>query len=297
MEGPGGGEVLDVGRVRAARRWPTVTAVLAAAALVTTGAVLGTTAWLARDPTSTELAVVDLVVTGSRPVTITAEPPVGDLATPAGASLPGIDVRARVAGDPSRAVQVTTTPTSTPVTDATAVYVAPVTPTDIAAGRFAEIDLTIAPVDCTAARAPVDPATALIVTTEGAVIPLSAAARESLATALAAACEPAGDPPELTVISARSGRAPALESIGLMVDVTARADRLVLTPLDSPGLRGLGSADRRDGARIPLLWLITPEAAGEMPTSFTQVYVVRADTAYPWIVGIPLAEFIGPSQD
>ncbi len=70
------------------------------------------------------------------------------------------------------------------------------------------------------------------------------------------------------------------------------ADRLVVTPLDGPGLRGLGSADRRKGDRIPLLWLVAPRAEhnDDFPTAYAQVFVVRGETAYPWIVGIPVTE-------
>lgn len=83
-----------------------------------------------------------------------------------------------------------------------------------------------------------------------------------------------------------------METIGLFVDVEAEGDRFVLTPLDGPGLRGLGSADRRRGDGIPLLWLVSPRAEhnDDVPTAYTQVFVVRGATAYPWIVGIPLTD-------
>ena len=65
-----------------------------------------------------------------------------------------------------------------------------------------------------------------------------------------------------------------------------------MTPLDGPGLRGLGSADRRTGEGIPLLWLVSPRAEHNdaVPKAYTQVFVVRGGTAYPWIIAIPVTD-------
>ena len=91
---------------------------------------------------------------------------------------------------------------------------------------------------------------------------------------------------------ARRGGEPPLETIGLYVDIEASGDRFVVTPLDGPGLRGLGSADRRSGEGIPLLWLVSPrtEHNDDVPKAYTQVFVVRDSTAYPWILAIPLTD-------
>jgi len=57
-------------------------------------------------------------------------------------------------------------------------------------------------------------------------------------------------------------------------------------------LRGLGAADRRSGQGIPLLWLVSPRAEhnDDVPTAYTQVFVVRGGTAYPWILGTPITD-------
>ena len=117
-------------------------------------------------------------------------------------------------------------------------------------------------------------------------------ARTAFEGALLQACEGAGSAPEITVTAARRGGEPPLETIGLFVDIEASGDRFVVTPLDGPGLRGLGSADRRTGEGIPLLWLVSPrtEHHDDVPKAYTQVFVVRGGTAYPWIVSIPLTD-------
>ena len=284
MERPEGTDVLVAGPEVTHPGRTRVVTFLAVAGLAAVVGAMGMTAWLDREPTSSALEVVDIAVTGDRAVTIEAVPPLGALATPAGTTLPGIALSVRVGGDPGVVVEVTGN-----ARDATA-YVAPTEVTTVSAGGFADIALTIAPVNCArdgiAGTASVSPLT----TSDGSPVPLAPAARDSLAAALAGACAPSGNAPVLTVTSASYGKPPALDSIRLTVDVAAAADRLVLTPLDGPGLRGLGSADRNTGSGIPLLWLLTTgsEAGGLLASA--QVYVVRGSTAYPWIVSIPLVD-------
>ena len=299
MEHVGPSEVLDHGSdpsPRGRKVGVVVTAVLAAG-LATAAVMAGATWWAARPPVSAELAVTGISVIGTEPVTVVAEPPVGALATPAGAALPGVTLRLTVGGDPARSTELLAS-----ATDAI-VYIEERPPIDLAPGAFTEVDLTIAPVDCALAREGTDLNEAgyrwrrafgveLLTTAEGVVVPLTEQARVSFGEALRRACTEAGEAPELTVVAARRGGDPPLETIGLIVDVAASADRLVVTPLDGPGLRGLGAADRRTGEGIPLLWLVSPRAEhnDDVPTAYTQVFVVRGATAYPWILGTPITD-------
>ncbi len=293
------GEILDHGRDREPRgriAGASVTIVIAGG-LAVAALAAGLTWWTGRPPTSDRLEIVEAAVLARTPVTVVAEPPIGALATPAGATLPGITVRLRVGGAPGQDTQVATSPTDA------IVYVQEQAPTTIAAGAYAEIDVTIAPVDCALAREGTDLDEAgyrwrrafgveILATSEGVAVPTADPVQGELRTALAQACADAGTMPALTVTAARRGGEPPLETIGLVVDVTADADRYVLTPLDGPGLRGLGAADRRSGDGIPLLWLVSPRAEhnDDVTTAYTQVFVVRDGTAYPWIVGTAITD-------
>ena len=293
------GEILDHGRDREPRgriAGASVTIVIAGG-LAVAALAAGLTWWTGRPPTSDRLEIVEAAVLARTPVTVVAEPPIGALATPAGATLPGITVRLRVGGAPGQDTQVATSPTDA------IVYVQEQAPTTIAAGAYAEIDVTIAPVDCALAREGTDLDEAgyrwrrafgveILATSEGVAVPTADPVQGELRTALAQACAAAGTMPALTVTAARRGGEPPLETIGLVVDVTADADRYVLTPLDGPGLRGLGAADRRSGDGIPLLWLVSPRAEhnDDVTTAYTQVFVVRDGTAYPWIVGTAITD-------
>jgi hypothetical protein len=291
MSGPGVGEILDHGPERESPAWLRVGTIAAAVALVCIVAVVAVNAWLARDPTSGELSIVDVTVMGESPVTVVSEPPLGALTTPSGTHLPGLDLRLRVGGDPAAAVEVIDD-----TTDSIA-HVTSMPPTVIPAGGYVDIDTTVAPSDC-GAIGRIEGGLDLLTTSEGMPVPMSGTAQQALAEALDGVCRLAGDAPVLTVTSARYGRPPALDSIRLTVDVAAQADRLVLTPLDTPGLRGLGSADRRRGDDIPLLWLLTaPRDKGQgsqAPVAEIQVYVVRDGTAYPWIAKVALTDDLPP---
>ena len=299
MERFEGEDVLDFGHAPSSRARASAMFVTLAIGigLVIAAIAAGLTWWTGRPPTSDALGITAITVTGTSPVTVIAEPPIGALSTPAGAALPGVTLRLRVGGAPQDAVEVTAPPTDS------IVYVEQIPVVAIAPGAFADIDVTVAPVDCALAREGTDLDEAgyrwrrpfgieLLTTTEGTVVPLSAEARAAFEDALLQVCEGAGAMPEISVTAARRGGEPPLETIGLFVDVDASADRFVVTPLDGPGLRGLGSADRRTGEGIPLLWLVSPrtEHNDDVPKAYTQVFVVRGGTAYPWIVAIPLTD-------
>ena len=286
MAGFAGGEILDHGSAPSPRR-RTMTLVITmviASGLALAALAAGLTWWSGRPPVSDALAIVGMTVTSSTRVTVVAEPPIGALATPSGTALPGVILRLRVGGDPGDSVEVV------PATTDSIVYVEEGPAVTIAPGGFADVDVTVAPVDCALARE----GTELLTTVDGAVVPLTEDVRASFAAVLVRACDGAGTEPLLTVTAARRGGQPPLQTIGLFVDVTVDIDasRLVLTPLDGPGLRGLGAADRRSGKGIPLLWLVAPgaESRDDAPTAYTQVFVVRDGTAYPWVVGIPITE-------
>ncbi len=299
MERLEGGDVLDVGPAPSSRARASgmiVTSIIGIG-LVIAAIAAGLTWWTGRPPTSDALGITALTVTGTSPVTVVAQPPIGALSTPAGATLPGVTLRVRVGGDPQDSVEVIASPTESTV------YVEQLPIETIAPGAFADIDVTVAPVDCALAREGTNLDEAgyrwrrpfgieLLTTTEGTVVPLSTEARAAFEGALAQSCEGAGPAPEVTVTAARRGGEPPLETIGLFVDIEASGDRFVVTPLDGPGLRGLGSADRRSGEGIPLLWLVSPrtEHNDDVPKAYTQVFVVRGATAYPWIIAIPLTD-------
>lgn len=281
-------EVLEQGSARSRpRRMIPVITVATAAGISLAAIVAGLGWWAARPPTSDALAIIHASVIGTPSVTVSADPPLGALATPAGASLPGVRVRLSVGGDPGRPVTVEASPLQAKL------YVEGAWPVTIPAGAFADIDVTIAPVDCASTSGQTAPAPSLDVlqTDTGIAVPMSDEARAAVLDAVEAACAGSGPAPQLTVTGARRGGEPPLETIGLVVDVDAVAERLVLTPLDTPGLRGLGAADRSTGEGIPLLWLISPgTGADEALTAYTQVYAVRDGTAYPWTIGIRITD-------
>lgn len=292
-------EVLDHGRAprTRGRRLGTIATAALAGGLTLTAIAAGITWWAGRPPTSDRLEILGAKLLSAAPVTVAAEPPVGALATPAGAALPGITLRLSVGGDPGDSVEVGPAPADA------LVYIVDQPAITLPPGAFTDIDVTIAPVDCTLAREGTDLDEAgyrwrrpfgieILTTSAGMPVPMSDAAAASLREALTRSCEQAGPAPTLTVTAARTGGEPPLETVGLVVDVDARADRFVLTPLDGPGLRGLGAADRRDGAGIPLLWLISPRAEhnDDVSTAYTQVFIIRDGTAYPWIIGTPLTD-------
>lgn len=294
------GEVLDHGHGRepGKRALSTVVTAVLAGGLALAAVIAGLSWWAGRPPTSERLEIVGAALLAESPVTVVAQPPVGALATPAGAALPGVTMRLTVGGDPGDSVDITTSATDS------IVYVEERPTTTIGAGSFADIDVTIAPVDCALAREGTDLDEAgyrwrrpfgieIITTTTGAAVPMTEAAQASLREALAQACDQAGAAPTLTVTAARRGGEPPLETVGIVVDVEGTsADRFVLTPLDGPGLRGLGAADRRAGDGIPLLWLVSPRAEhnDDVSTAYTQVFVIRDGTAYPWIIGTALTD-------
>lgn len=299
MERLEGGEILDVGAAPSsrARAGGMVATLVIGIGLAIAAIAGGLTWWAGRPPTSDALEIADITVTGTSRVTVAAEPPIGALATPAGAALPGVTLRLRVGGDPQEPVEVAAS-----TADAIA-YVKPRPAVTVTPGGFVDVEVTVAPVDCVLARAGTDLDEAgyrwrrtagieLLTTSEGARVPLAAQARAAFADALLRACEAAGPAPDVTVTAARRGGEPPLETIGLYVDIEASGDRFVVTPLDGPGLRGLGSADRRRTEGIPLLWLVSPGAGATQaaPTAYAQVFTIRDTTAYPWIVGIPLTD-------
>ena len=287
-------------------RWARPLSIAAAIALALSLIAGGATFWAQRAPTSSALGITAFTIVGPRAITVTAMPPLGALATPAGAALPGVILTARVGGYPTRAVTITAATVDADDPASTTPYIAPISPVTIPAGGFADIDVAIAPVDCTPWISPANPGEAVDVTRQGVEftvlrtedggpVPPTPVASATITTALAQLCGDAGARPDIAVVAARLGGEPPLETISLLVDMRADADRLVLTPLDSPGLRGLGSTDRRDGQRIPLLWLLTqtPGVARAMEATL-QVFVIRGGTAYPWIVTIPLTDSYPP---
>lgn len=293
------GDVLDQGRERGSRGRTAQIAATAviAAGLVGAAVVASVTWWASRPPTSDRLEIADASVVGQSRVTIVAEAPIGALATPAGAALPGITLRLTVGGDPGDSVEVEASRMDA------LVYVEDRESVVLPPGGFADFDVTIAPVDCALAQQGTDPDEAgylwrrpfgieILATTSGTTVPMSEDAQATLRQALTEACAEAGTAPQLEITAARRGGERPLETIGLVVDVSTEADRFVLTPLDGPGLRGLGAADRRSGEGIPLLWLVSPQAEqnDDVSTAYTQVFIVRDGTAYPWIIGTPITD-------
>jgi hypothetical protein len=297
MERTEAGDILDNGPAPTPRSRATgiVVSGVLAAAIVIAALAAGLAWWNARPSTSQSLAVVDATAIGTQPVRVVAAPPVGALSSPAGTALPGETLRLIVGGDPGAAVEVVPAPADA------LMYVEQREPVTIPPGSFTEVNITVTPVDCSLAQSGLDIAAVIsewgpsgsghvLLTTDGTPVPQSKAAGDVIGDALVRACSGAGEPPRVTVGAARRSGAEPLETIGLLVDIDVDADRMVATPLDGPGLRGLGSADRRSGQRIPLLWLVAPRASQVELTAFTQIYTVRGGTAYPWVVGVPVTQ-------
>lgn len=306
MAAPQPHEILDVGADHGMSQWMKPLSITVAIALPLGLIAVGAALWAQRADTSSALSIDALTILGPRPITVTALPPLGALATPAGASLPGVAMTARVGGDPTQTVTVTASAVDTAGPAATTIYTAPISPVTIPPGGFADIEVVIAPVDCTRWSGPTELGEdsdldrqyldfSVLSTADDITVSTTPAAKATIAAALRQTCADAGARPDVAVTAARAGGEPPLETISLLVDVGADADRLVLTPLDSPGLRGLGSTDRRDGQRIPLLWLLT-EAPGVARAQVTtlQVFAIRDGTAYPWIITIPLTDSYPP---
>ena len=90
MAGFNQGEVLDSGRAPSSRQRATgliVTAVIAGG-IALAAIAAGLTWWTSRPPTSDALEITAITVVGPTAVTVVAAPPIGGLATPAGAALP-----------------------------------------------------------------------------------------------------------------------------------------------------------------------------------------------------------------
>lgn len=287
MTDTGGVDVLEQGAPRQRR---VGTGLLTAILVAITTAVIaaaGIAWWNDRPPTSPQLGVTSVRLDSPARVTIEATPPIGALASPAGTALPGATLRLTVGGD---AAMATTVVPST----AEGIYVEAGPEATIDPGGFVDMPVTVAPSDCSAPLAASEADVTVLRTSTGDPVPLGDDARSELRRILGDTCREAGAPPQLTVTAARRGGQPPLETVGIIVDVDAAADRLVLTPLDGPGLRGLGAADRRTGTRIPLLWLVSPEAGDGLPMAYAQVYVIRGETAYPWVVPISITDDLPP---
>ena len=207
----------------------------------------------------------------------------GGLGTPVGALAPAAQVRVSVVGDPQRSTQLVAIPPGP------GVLVMPIAPTNIPAAQTGAIDLTVSPSDCfTAEATPRE----LLVTSQGEMVPMSAAVAEALASLMADLCSEGGSAPSLALTSALIDTFFRDRTLVFTADVQSDADRVVLTPLDGTALRGLGAQDLAGSGQaqsVRLRWLVSP---GEMTpnTSLTgrvQAYTVVNGTAYPWIVVMP----------
>lgn len=216
---------------------------------------------------------------------------------PADADLPGAQILARVSGDPRQDVEVRS------ATSGGALSLEPIAPVVIPAGQSAEVPMTIAPLDCGVTDATLDEAgyrwrratgVQVLESTEGTVVPVSEGARDELARILSDLCAPAGAAPQLTMLDARLDgpwREQVLDITVTLVDTADGAvepERVLLHPLDGPGLRGIGTFSRPDTPPITLMWSVAPlaEDTDGVLDALVRAIAVVDGKAYPWIIRI-----------
>jgi len=202
---------------------------------------------------------------------------------PAGVVAPALRLRTEVAGDPQRATLVRPVgETGSYVTDAMA-------ETEIPAGERIEVDMIMTPADCRTA-ADVDVVSPLVDASGGAV-PMTSAAAEALATALASLCSSGGSAPIISTTGARIDVFFRDRSLIMRLRVTAAGDRVVLQPRDSTGFRGAGAVEAtvEDGTAVARLrWLVSPAEAMSLaaPTVRLRAFAVTGGRAYPWVLDL-----------
>lgn len=245
-----------------------------------------------------ELRIASITVVEPRAVSPNAQRSgwAGAPGIPADAVLPGAVVDIAIDPDPIRRTTVR------PAESAGALHIEPGTPVEIPAGTPGTVRVVLSPADCGAPRSPtgLDEAgyrwreaagVRLIVDTEGTALPLSEAARHSLAQLLADQCAPAGESPRITTVDAQLDGPPREQTLEVTVQLDTGAtplDKVTINPLDGPGLRGIGSFARQTSDDITLMWTVAP--LGELtdgqliPTA--QVVTVIDGTAYPWLLRI-----------
>lgn len=250
---------------------------------------------LKSDPTSDALRIESVELT--KPATIDPNArgsgwPI-KVGMPAGIDLPAAVTSVRVIGDPRRDTEVRN------ATSGGALSVEPVPPTLIPAGATVDVPVTVAPLDCAVTDATLDEAgyrwrratgVQLLETTDGVVLPVSDAAQDSLAKILSELCAPAGPPPQITMVDARLD-GPWRKQV-LDITVTAEADdsaeRILLHPLDGPGLRGIGTFSKPERPDITLMWSVAPlaEDTDGVLDALVRAITVVDDRAYPWIIRV-----------
>ncbi len=212
---------------------------------------------------------------------------------PAGADLPAAIVTVGVSGDPRRDTEIRN------ATSGGALSVEPVSPTTIPAGETVEVRVTIAPLDCAVTDTTLDKAgyrwrratgVQLLETTDGIALPVSDGAQDSLAKILSDLCAPAGSAPQITMVDARLDGPWRKQVLDLTVTAEgdAESERILLHPLDGPGLRGIGTFSKPARPEITLMWSVAPlsEDTDGVLDALVRAITIVDGRAYPWIIRV-----------
>ena len=218
---------------------------------------------------------------------------------PSEATLPGARLMLTVEADPRRSIEVVTSPSGG------ALSIQPVEPVVIDAGTPTELAVVIAPLDCAVTDTSLDEAgyrwrratgVQLLEELGGPVLPLSDSARAQIAEVLSRLCAAAPEAPRLTMVDAMIDGPWRDQVLDITAEVEATADRVLLHPLDGPGLRGIGSFQRPGSPSVTLMWAVAPlgEDSDGVLDALVRVIAVKDGIAYPWIARIsppsPLSE-------
>lgn len=212
---------------------------------------------------------------------------------PAEALLPSATLTVRVTGDPRLDTEVRS------AVSGGALSVEPVAPTLIPAGETVDVPVTIAPLDCAVTDSTLDEAgyrwrratgVQLLETTDAITLPLADTARDDIARVLTDLCAPAGTAPTITMIDARLDGPWRKQVLDLTVtaETESGAERILLHPLDGPGLRGIGTFSKPERPEITLMWSVAPlaEDTDGVLDALVRAITVVDGRAYPWIVRV-----------
>jgi hypothetical protein len=205
--------------------------VIAAVLIAVTVAVGGARWWAEQSTRSDRLEIQAIETVG--PFAISGEDLPADW--PTGLVAPAYRLRLDVTGDPQRTVQVQPT-------GETVAYTASGTKSAaIPAGEHVGVDVVVTPADCGGLEGA--DLTSPLIDAEGAGVPLSSTASQTLSSALDSLCESAGVGPVISFASARVDVFLRDRILVMRLRVATIADRIVLQPRDSTGFQGGGDVE------------------------------------------------------
>ena len=254
-------------------------AVIAAVLIAVTVAVGGARWWAEQAARSDRLEIQAIETVG--PFAISGEDLPADW--PTGLVAPAYRLRLDVTGNPQRTVQVQ------PAGETVADTASGTQSAAIPAGERVGVDVVVTPADCGGLEGA--DLTSPLIDAEGAGVPLSSTASQTLSSALDSLCESAGVGPVISFASARVDVFLRDRILVMRLRVATIADRIVLQPRDSTGFQGGGDVEATmdEGAAVARMrWLVSPaEAAGlESPTVRVRAFALIAGRAYPWVIDL-----------